>query len=176
MHLGKKFLAAIFSAILYCPRDVKTNCYKSLIRPIMEYSSTVWDPYTARNINKIEIVQRRSVRFVFNNYGRTASPSEMMNQLGWESLAERRKKAKIIMMFKICKDLVDIPVKYFTPANPHGCRSEQVFTIPYCRMDTFKYSFVPAGANIWHCLTPDIRSLLSEDALKLQLEKAIVAN
>ena len=159
-----------------CPRDVKENCYKSLIRPIMEYSSTVWDPHTARNINKIEMVQRRSARFVFNNFGRTASPSEMMSQLGWESLAERRKKAKTIMMFKICKNLIDIPVTYFTPANPHGRRSEQVFTIPYCRTDTFKYSFVPAGAKIWNCLTPDVRSLGSVDALKLQLEKPIVAN
>ena len=100
----------------------------------------------------------------------------MMSQLGWESLAERRKKAKAIMMFKICKNLIDIPVTYFTPANPYGRRSEQVFTIPYCRTDTFKYSFVPAGAKIWNCLTPDVRSLGSVDALKLQLEKPIAAN
>ena len=79
----------------------------------MEYSSTVLDPRTPRNINKIEMVQRRSARFVFNNYGRTASPSEMMSQLGWESLAERQKKAKTIMMFKMCNNLIDTPVMYF---------------------------------------------------------------
>lgn len=159
-----------------CPRDVKENCYKSLIRPTMEYTSTVWDPHTARNINKIEMVQRRSARFVFNDYGRTASPSDMMNQLGWESLAERRKKAKAVMMFKICKNLIDIPVSYFTPVHPHGRRSEQVFAIPYCRTDTFKFSFVPTGAKVWNNLKPNIRSLGSVDALKLQLEKGIVRN
>ena len=68
----------------------------------MEYSSKVLDPHTARNINKLEMVQRRSARFVFNNHSRTASPSEMMSQLSWESPSERRKKAKTIMMFTIC--------------------------------------------------------------------------
>ena len=34
-----------------CPTGVKDQCYKSLVRPILEYSSCVWDPHTQRNVN-----------------------------------------------------------------------------------------------------------------------------
>ena len=40
------------------------QCFKSLVRPILEYSSSVWDPHTQRNVNKLEMVQRRAARFV----------------------------------------------------------------------------------------------------------------
>jgi len=36
--------------------QVKQRAYTSLVCPILEYSSTVWDPYTSTAINKIEAV------------------------------------------------------------------------------------------------------------------------
>ena len=27
-----------------CPRDVKESVYKGLVRPVLEYGSSVWDP------------------------------------------------------------------------------------------------------------------------------------
>ena len=35
---------------------------------MVEYSSTVWDPHIKEDIHKIEMIQRRAARFVFNNY------------------------------------------------------------------------------------------------------------
>ena len=43
-----------------------------------------------------------------NNYRRTVSPSAMINDLGWESLAERRAKANVKMAYKILNGHVDI--------------------------------------------------------------------
>ena len=51
-----------------CPSIIKTFCYKSLIIPILEYACTVWDPYTHKDINKIDKIQRRAARFAKNNY------------------------------------------------------------------------------------------------------------
>ena len=42
-------------------RTLKSISYKSLARLTLEYSSAVWDPYTKLNIDKIEMVQRRSL-------------------------------------------------------------------------------------------------------------------
>ena len=39
-----------------CPKDVKAKCYKSIVRPQLEYASTVWDPVTKSNIAKVESV------------------------------------------------------------------------------------------------------------------------
>ena len=61
---------------------LKETAYKTFVRPILEYASVVWDPYTATNISKIEAVQRRAARFVCNRYHRTASVSVMIDRLG----------------------------------------------------------------------------------------------
>ena len=33
-----------------CPSNVKTICYQSMVRSILDYASTIWSPYTQRNI------------------------------------------------------------------------------------------------------------------------------
>ena len=38
----------------------KQNAYNSLVRPIVEYAATVWDPYTQKDIHILEMVQQRS--------------------------------------------------------------------------------------------------------------------
>jgi hypothetical protein len=53
------------------------------------------------NINKLEMVQRRAVRYVQNNYHNTSSVTSMIDTLGWPTLAERRLKTRLIMLFKI---------------------------------------------------------------------------
>jgi hypothetical protein len=42
--------------------------YFILARPLVEYASTVWDPYTQADINKVEAVQRRAARYVASNH------------------------------------------------------------------------------------------------------------
>ena len=44
------------------PESLKTSAYKVLIRPQLEYCSTVWCPFTDPNVSKFEAVQRRAAR------------------------------------------------------------------------------------------------------------------
>jgi len=54
-------------------RAVKAQAYKSLVRPVLEYSQAVWDPYTASDTQQLESVQRRAARFTMNRYRRTST-------------------------------------------------------------------------------------------------------
>jgi len=65
--------------ITFCPTEVKIHCYKTFVRPIMEYSATVWLPYTTLNITKLEKVQRRAARYIFNDYSPFHSVTAMLN-------------------------------------------------------------------------------------------------
>ena len=69
-----------------CPLPVKISCYTTIVRPILEYACTVWSPYHQFNIAKLEMVQRRVTRFVTNNYDRTASMTQMLHSLQWDTL------------------------------------------------------------------------------------------
>ena len=76
-----------------CPPIVKSHCYNTFVRPILEYASTVWSPYHEQNIYKLEMVQRRAARFVLNNYDRMASVTEMLNTLQWNILWRKEETA-----------------------------------------------------------------------------------
>ena len=67
----------------HCPREAKSTCYLTLVRPLLEYryACIVWDPHTVQNTQKLEAVQRRSARFLMNNYQQTSSVTSMLQTL-----------------------------------------------------------------------------------------------
>ena len=72
---------------------MKEAAYKTLVRPILEYGSSVWDPYTQGLQDELEKVQNRAARFVTRNYTREeGSMTDILEQLKWESLKKRRKE------------------------------------------------------------------------------------
>jgi len=85
-----------------------------MVRPVLEYASTVWDPHTLTSINKVEAVQRRAA---LNDFSTFSSVINMLRTLNLSPLQQQRERAKLIMMYKIVTDLVDIPRDYFTPSD-----------------------------------------------------------
>ena len=85
----------------YSPTPLKELAYVSLVRSKLEYSCAAWDPFLIKDINELESVQRRAARFVCRDYKRDSSVTEMMQKLGWQSLEQRRKLARLALMYKI---------------------------------------------------------------------------
>jgi hypothetical protein len=86
-----------------CTRKVKNLMYTSLVRPVVEYSSPVWNPSEEQQICQVEQIQRKAARYVFNDY-RDRSPgavTNMIDTLQWDFLACRRTKASLILLYKI---------------------------------------------------------------------------
>ena len=92
----------------HCPQPVKELAYTSLVRPKLEYSASIWDPHHQSKIDKIEHVQNRAARFVMNKPWRHSdssnqeSATSMVNYLGWESLQQRRKNARVTLISGLC--------------------------------------------------------------------------
>ena len=79
----------------YASSDVKLLCYNTLIGTKLEYACIVWGPYTKTNINNLERVQRKAVRFIFNKFSRLDSPTELMKANHIEPLEMRRQKKRV---------------------------------------------------------------------------------
>ena len=75
----------------------------------LEYASTVWSPHTATDITKLEAVQRRSAPWATSDYQRTSSVTQMIKDLNWRTLEQRRIDSRLTLIYKITYDLVAIP-------------------------------------------------------------------
>ena len=156
--------------IYQCPRKTKDLCYKTLVRPQMEYASIIWDPYTANNISNLEMVQRRAARFVTGDYHRTSSVSTMLHQLQWQTLQERRAVNKVIMMYRIVNNLVAIPSTYMIPTAVTVRGHNHRFLIPYCRTQIYKHSFFPDTIRLWNNLPSTVVDCNSITTFKSELQ------
>lgn len=159
-----------------CPQDIKAQCYKTLVRPTLEYASTAWDPHTQANIKQLETVQRRAARFITGDYRTTSSTSQMISKLGLETLQLRRQHAKLTMMFRITHGLVDIPAdKYLrhtqSCTRSHGCNNSDVirFWVPYCRTDIYRNSFFISGPRLWNQLPHQLATVATLEQLRAGL-------
>ena len=89
---ANRTLGFLRRSLFSCPQNVKEADYKGMVRPILEYGSSVWDPHADMLQEELEKVQNRAARFVTRNYVyETGSMTGILGQLKWESLKKRRK-------------------------------------------------------------------------------------
>ena len=93
---ANKMLGLLRRNIHSCSKDVKDIAYKTLARSKLEYCGGIWDPYYENNKSTLEKVQRWAARFVMNNYKKRESVTNMLSDLKWETLEERRTKLRLI--------------------------------------------------------------------------------
>ena len=151
------------------PTSVKKRAYETLIRPILEYASAVWDPHAESDIYRLEMVQRRYARYTCNDFGRTGSVTAMLQQIGWETLQERRAKSRLAMQCRIAHNLVDVPAADHLQTYNSRKGNATKFRVPYARIVAYKHSFFPDVTQMWNALPPDVVTAESLDVLKKRL-------
>ena len=71
--------------------------------------------------NALKIVKLRAARNVKNDHRQTSSVTQMLKDLDWESLADRRRDLGLILLYKIVNHFAAVTVDdILTPANPRG--------------------------------------------------------
>ena len=103
-HINKQILKAnrllglIKRTFKHLDSDVLLCLYKSLMRPQLEYCSTVWTVLFKKETSEIEKIQRRATKLVKNI--KDLSYSERLRKLGLPTLEYRRRRADMIEAFK----------------------------------------------------------------------------
>ena len=137
-----------------CPPKLRETAYFSLVKSSLEYSSAVWDPFRQKDIDKLEKIQRAAARFVTQNYRQTASVTSLIQNLGWTDLKTRRKNSRLLCMFKILNELVEIPINNRLIPADRRTRGGHNQAYKHIRANT------TLGQNsFWHRTIPDWNSL-----------------
>ena len=153
--------------------NIKEKAYQLLVRPTMEYACTTWDPYLKEDKHRIEMVQSRAARYVSNRYQNTSSVTNMLEDLKWPTLEERRRRARQVLMYtyKLANGLVKInttnrlsrPSRLSRNMGPHS------YQLPSCNTVLRKESFYPRTIRDWNALSTDTTTAKSLESFKAHL-------
>ena len=86
------------------PREAKLQLYKSAILPNLTYCHLVWHFCKTSDARKLERIQERALRAVFND--RNATYEELLKKGRLSSLENRRLQDILILMYKVKHSLV----------------------------------------------------------------------
>ena len=112
----------------------------------------------------------RSAHYVSGDYKQTSSVTAMLTKLQWSSLASRRLQNRLIMLYHICFDLVDIDWQQYlcksTSSTPKTWKTLFSTQVPKCTNQMDSQSFFPKTVNDWYKLPADPADSPSLEAFK----------
>ena len=151
---------------------VKQSAYFTFVRPKLEYASSVWDPHTLGNISVLETVQRRAARWVLGRFQNRSSVGDMLLQLGWPSLEQRRAQTRLLLLYKAINGHVMLdtfgllrPVEgIMTGPYPHRYIALRTHT------NIHAGSFFPRTIRGWNCLPAEVALAPTVEVFKRRVQ------
>ena len=159
----------------------------------MEYGATIWNPYLKGNIDKLEKIQNRAIRFIKRDYRsrERGCITKMRKELELETLEERRQSLCLILMYKVVEGLVPaLPTDAFVtfskckrqikpktfedcvtinPVEKHKTNNTKCLNIPNSRTAQYKNSFSVDTVKRWNHLSDTVACSKSLKAFKTTL-------
>ena len=149
---------------------IKEISYKTLVRPILDYCSSVWDPRTQKAIKQLESIQNRAARFVTGDYERKSSVTAMKASLYWESLQQRRQVVRLTNFHQAVAGRLAILVRNILRPVERNLRHTSPASNSFIPIATnkncYKFSFIPRTIINWNDLPENITSIQDKDHFK----------
>lgn len=155
IHKANNVLGTIKRTFNSRDADLIRLLYTTLVRPILDYSPTIWNLHQMGVIRELENVQRRATNLIPSLQNLTYS--ERLQNLNLPSLSYRRNRMDLIMTYKILNENVLIDKDYFFTMNTSHTRSNG-FKIykKYNRTSARRFTFSQRIINDWNSLPNDV--------------------
>jgi len=152
-------------ANLFFSAETLDDLYLMYVKPIIDYSVSVWAPHTYWAINQLNSIQRRDALFFMSDYRHASSVSNMLSYLQWFSIESQHKEARLIMFFKVIHGIGNLLTCIQHSSRP--LRGNHLRCIqPAVNRDSYKFSFYPASIKLWDNLPPHIADCHNLDEFK----------
>ena len=156
--------------------------FNTYIRPKLEFNTPVWSPHLIKDIDKIESIQRKFTKFVFNKCNIPFSSYEdRLNKIDYLSLRLRRKYFDLILMYKLINNTSDLEFDdyFLLTTSSYSLRSHalQIKTKQNFKSSQWSYSFFGRIPSYWNTLPSDLVSspnlIIFKNSLKSYLRKSL---
>ncbi|KAJ4437846.1 hypothetical protein ANN_13784 [Periplaneta americana] len=130
----------------------KEIAYKSLVRPVMEYGATCWDPYRLEHIKTLEKIKKRALKCCLKN-----SP------LKWDTLMDRRTRIRLCALFKTYRgEPAWREIKNRLQPPNYSSRNDHSYKLRERRQrtDTGKFFFLNRTIRDWNALPAELLKAL----------------
>ena len=145
--------------------------YNSFISANFTYCPVTWMFCGKQNIHKLEKIQERALRFVFND--RTSSYENLLERGNYLSLSMFRIYFLAIEVFKCSRGQNPEYLSGLFEKKHLGYNLRNSDLIVQPKFETFTYgykSFSYFGAKIWNSLSPDVKNCNSLSTFKQKLK------
>ena len=153
---------------LILPRKALETIYISMIRPILEYGNVLYDNCTLSNKWAIENIQRQAALLCTGGYRHT-DYKNLLIELNWESLSDRRKQHKLVILYKIINKIYpDYLYRSLNiNTNTHYNLRQPLHIRPRkTRLNNSHNSFFPSTIRQWNLLPQNIKDSHSVNTFK----------
>jgi hypothetical protein len=144
----------------YTNRSVLDQLYKMYVRPHLDYGDVIYHEQLLNSMILLESVQYQAALVVSGCWQGT-SRDKVYQELGWESLKDRRHYRRLVYYYKILNNL--------TPAYLRDCITD----VPVNITKRFSNSFFPYCHKHWNNLSASIKSSVSLSIFKKALLKTV---
>jgi len=171
---AKKGLSLLKYLSKYVSRKVLDLSYKLYVRPHLDYGDVIYHNQRMDLMKLIEQVQY-SAALIVSGCWKGSNRERLYEELGWESLSDRRWCRRLCMFYKIKKGFAPaylsehIP-NYIEPNIELRNRNERTL---FSRTDRYSNSFFPYCINNWNKLDATIKALPSLSLFKKHLNTYI---
>ena len=154
--------------------------FKTLVRPLLEYSSPLWSPTAKGDIQKLEEVQKSFIKKI---RGTSRNYQEALKQLNLYSLEQRRTRYMSIQVWKILENITPNtgeteatrlqPQTTFSHRRGRTCPTFNLNNTPSHLLQARKQTLRCQGAKIFNSLPKQIRNIThtTVDVFKSNLDK-----
>ena len=159
----------------YLPLKTLNQMYKSFVRPHLDYCDVIFHvPHKvgqlglslSNTMEEIEKVQYKAALAITGAW-QGSNRSKLYEELGWESLSDRRITRRLLMMYKIVNNHTP---EYLTVKLPPMGRAQVANPLSLreyrCRTDRFMHSFFPDGTRSWNTIMSHFSAMPTIQTLK----------
>ena len=156
-------------------KAIKSTAYTALVRPHVWYCSAVWDPYTKKQTQRVDVVQQRAARWVCGKFRQglnCTGPTEMISHLGWNS-AEKGSTSDLVMQDgqQFGPDVNKVPAHPRSSQYKGHASTCLHAHVPHPKWLNQYYSFLPWTVTEWNDLPNRIAIASSLEAFKTSVMK-----